>query len=139
MIVSYSTYEDVGTGFRERLFRSLWIPIKARLSSLEGCSAIPPIDVRFVIKGDVEQGRRLIGIQGPSFVVQVGVPSLQFAQMSIAEKHAFLLREIFAAVISALEFLGAARERESVEGAFGMKEHESAGDNAKTGVRVPFP
>ncbi len=96
MIVSYSTYEELGVGFRERLFLPRWKVAKEMLREIE-FPRVPAIDARMII-GHVDAVQTAIGIEGPSFVVETRIPIAHFQQFSIREKNDLVLDTIFESI-----------------------------------------
>lgn len=96
MIVSYSTFEDIGAGFRSRLFRPRWNAAKERLRTI-AFDRIPAIDARMII-GHVKSESIVLGIEGPCFVVETRIPIDEFKQLSISEKNELVLDTIFGSI-----------------------------------------
>ena len=106
MIVSYSTVEDLGAGFRSRLFMPRWKAIQTRLEVVD--SMLPDLAAirALVIIGNVEPKRTIIGIEGPSFVVETCIPIAEFKQLSIGEKNDRVLDTIFESIGAAYAHFG---------------------------------
>ncbi len=96
MIVSYSTYEELGVGFRERLFLARWKVASEKLREL-AFPLVSAIDARLII-GHVDAGRTVVGIEGPSFVVENRIPMKHFQQLSIRGKNDLVLDTIFESI-----------------------------------------
>jgi hypothetical protein len=96
MIVSYSTIEDIGAGFRSRIFAPRWKVAKERLREIE-FPQVPAIDTRMII-GHVDASRTVEGVEGPSFVVETRIPIEHFKQFSIREKNDLVLDTIFESI-----------------------------------------
>ena len=104
MIVSYSTIEDIGAGFRSRLFLPRWKAAKEKLEQI----ALPRIEalrIRLII-GRVESKRTIIGIEGPSFVIENRIPIEHFKQFTIREKNDLVLDTIFESIKAAYAHFG---------------------------------
>jgi hypothetical protein len=104
MIVSYSTIEDIGAGFRSRLFLPRWKVAKEKLRDVS-FSRVPAIDARMII-GHVESKRTIVGIEGPSFVIETRIPIEEFKQLSIGEKNDRVLDTIFESIKAAYAHFG---------------------------------
>lgn len=96
MIIGMSTILDQGAGFRTRLFTPRWNFLKQKLSTVE-FDSIPALDARIII-GHVEPKRTMVGIEGPSFVVETRIPIEAFKQLSIQEKNDRVLDVIFESI-----------------------------------------
>ena len=99
MIVSYSTIEDIGAGFRSRLLMPRWKVAKERLREIEFAS-VSAIDARITI-GQVAPCLTVVGIEGPSFVVETRIPIDQFKELTIREKNDLVLDTIFESIKAA--------------------------------------
>ena len=104
MIVSYSTIEDVGTGFRSRLLMPRWKIAKEALRQIT-FARVPAIDARIII-GRVVSSSAIIGIEGPSFVVETRIPIDEFKELSIREKNDLVLGTIFESINAAYAHFG---------------------------------
>jgi len=104
MIVSFSTIEDLGAGFRSKLLMPRWKVAKEKLRALS-FDYIPALDARIVI-GHVEPKRTIVGIEGPSFVVETRIPIEVFKQLSIREKADRMLDTIFESIEVAYSHFG---------------------------------
>jgi len=97
MIVSYSTIEDIGAGFRSRLLMPRWKAAKEKLESI----AFPRIEalrIRLII-GHVELRREVQGFEDPStFVIENRIPIEYFKQFTIREKNNLVLDTIFESI-----------------------------------------
>jgi len=60
-------------------------------------SRIPAIDARMII-GHVEPKQTIVGVEGPSFVVETRIPIEDFKQLSIGDKNDRVLDTIFEAI-----------------------------------------
>ena len=99
VIVSFSTVEDIGTGFRSKLFMPQWRVTKENLRQVV-LLGVPPIDARIVI-GQVAPARTVIGIEDYSFVVETCIPADGFKQLTIREKNGLVLDTIFESIEAA--------------------------------------
>ena len=70
-----------------------WKAAKEKLRALS-FDHIPALDARIII-GHVEPKRTIVGIEGPSFVVETRIPIEVFKQLSIREKNDRVLDTIF--------------------------------------------
>jgi hypothetical protein len=104
VIIGMSTIQDQGAGFRTRLFTPRWNFLKERLAAIE-LKAIPALDARMII-GHVESKRTIVGIEGPSFVVETRIPIEEFKQLSIGEKNDLVLDTIFESIKAAYAHFG---------------------------------
>jgi hypothetical protein len=96
MIVSFSTIEDLGAGFRSKIFLPRWKIAKEKLQEIE-FHRVHAIDARIII-GHVDAGRSVKGIEGPSFVIENRIPIAYFKKLSIREKNDLLLDTIFESI-----------------------------------------
>ncbi|MBP9154719.1 MAG: hypothetical protein KBF48_07230 [Xanthomonadales bacterium] len=97
MIVSYSTIEDVGAGFRSKLFLPRWKAAKEGLREIP-LPKVPALRVRLVI-GNVPTLQDVQGFEDETtFVVENRIPIEQFKQLSIREKNDLVLDTIFESI-----------------------------------------
>lgn len=99
MIVSFSTIEELGTGFRAKLLMPRWKAAKERLRDILFLH-IPALEARIII-GRVAASQEVIGVEGPMFVVETRIPIEQFMQLNIREKNDLVLDIIFESIKAA--------------------------------------
>jgi hypothetical protein len=104
VIVSYSTIEDIGAGFRSKLLMPRWKAAKERLREIE-FARVPAIDARIII-GQIAPHRTIIGIEGSSLVVETRIPIDEFKQLSIRAKNDLVLDAIFESIKAAYAHFG---------------------------------
>lgn len=96
VIVSYSTIEDIGAGFRSKLFMPRWKTAKEKLREIEFLR-VPAIDARIII-GNVASARTVIGLEDVSFVVETRIPIEEFTQLTIRAKNDLVMDTIFESI-----------------------------------------
>ena len=105
MIVSYSTVEDIGAGFRERLFAPRWNIVAERLKAVD-FPKIHSVRVRLII-GHVQPKCIVHGFETETkFVVETRIPIEEFKQLSIGEKYDRVLDTIFESIKAAYAHFG---------------------------------
>jgi hypothetical protein len=105
MIVSYSTIEDLGAGFRSRLFLPRWKSAQELLKAV-AYERLRVLRARIVI-GHVEQGRDIKGFEeAHKFVVETRIPIDEFQQLSIGEKNDLVFDSIFESIKAAYAHFG---------------------------------
>lgn len=73
-----------------------WKAAKERLREVD-FARVPAIDARIVI-GQVVPCKTIIGVEGPSFVVETRIPIDMFKKLTIREKNDLVLDTIFESV-----------------------------------------
>lgn len=97
MIVGYSTIEDLGAGFRERLFLPRWTVAQEALRGVEFPADIA-LRVRIVI-GHVDRALEVQGSEDQrKFVIESRIPIDEFKQLTIREKNDLVLDVIFESI-----------------------------------------
>ena len=76
-----------------------WKDAKEKLREIEFAS-VPAIDARIII-GQVSPSQTIVGIEGPSFVVETRIPIEHFRQLTIRTKNDLVLDTIFVSIKAA--------------------------------------
>lgn len=105
MIVGYSMIEDLGAGFRERLFLPRWAVVE---KALRGVAL--PADIALRVRIVIGHVDRALEVQGPEdqrkFVIESRIPIDEFKQLTIREKNDLVLDKIFESIEAAYTHFG---------------------------------
>lgn len=99
MIVSYGMVEEVGAGFRELVFLKRWRPIKKALLNI--LPEVFPVNAMIII-GHVPRYEKVKGVDGNAFVVEYGIPVVEFSELLIDQKNQEILDVLFRSIKTSL-------------------------------------